>query len=135
MASTGPPRRNSGISGSGGRRRIRADVVTVSGTVSVQAFQALRTAPASAVRPERRAREHLRGGQQADLDRLDDAEVSAAAPQRPEQVRVVVAVHAAQDAVGADELDGQHVVGGEAVAARVERQAAAEQVAHDADVR
>jgi hypothetical protein len=47
----------------------------------------------------------------------------------------VVAVDAAQDAVRGDELDGQHVVGGQAVAAGVERQAAAEQVADDTDVR
>jgi len=43
MATTGTPRRGSGTSGIGGRRRIRADVVTAPGAVWVHARQAWRT--------------------------------------------------------------------------------------------
>jgi hypothetical protein len=47
---------------------------------------------------------------QAELEAGDDAEVAAAAAQRPEQLRVAVSVGAQPPAVGAHDLDGQQVV-------------------------
>src|SRR6185312_11005364 len=73
--------------------------------------------------------------QQLELDRGDDAEVAAAAAQRPEQLRVVLVGGPADLAVGGDDLDRGDVVGGEAVLAGVPAHATAEGVADDADVR
>ena len=71
---------------------------------------------------------------EAELERGDDAEVAAAAAQRPEQLGVVVGVGADELAVGGDELDRGQAVGLQAVAAGEPAHAAAERVAGDADV-
>jgi hypothetical protein len=71
---------------------------------------------------------------EGDLHRGDDAEVAAAAAQRPEQRGVVLGVDAAELAVGGDDLDRQDAVGGQAVLAREPADAATEAVADDADV-
>ena len=72
--------------------------------------------------------------EQPQLQGGDDAEAAAAAAQRPEQVGLVLAVGAAELAVGGHYLDRQHVAGRQAVLAAQEAQAAAEGVTHDADV-
>ena len=72
---------------------------------------------------------------QLELDRRHDAEVAAAAAERPEELGLVLGVDAAQLAVGGHELDRGDAVRGEAVLARVPADAAAERVADDAHVR
>jgi hypothetical protein len=58
------------------------------------------------------------------LERRDDAEVPAAAPQRPEQVLVLAVARSHSAPVGGDDLGGDEVVAGKAEAAG--------QVAHSA---
>jgi hypothetical protein len=69
------------------------------------------------------------------LQRGDDAEVAAAATDRPEQLLVRRRVGAHQGAVSDDHLDGGQAVRGQAELARVPAHAAAEGVAGDAHVR
>ena len=72
---------------------------------------------------------------QLELDRGDDAEVAAAAAQRPEQVGRSRGGRRARGVPSAVTTSiGQHAVGGEAVAAAEPAEAAAERVADDADV-
>ena len=85
-------------------------------------------------REEERAGHDLGDRVEAELERGHDAEVAAATAHGPEQLGVVVGVDAAADAVGRDELDGEHRVGGEAVRAAEPADAAAEGVADHADV-
>ncbi len=85
-------------------------------------------------REEEDAGVDLGDGVQLHLERCDDAEVAAAAPQRPEELCVVVLVDAAQAPVGGDELDRGDAVGGEAELAGVPADAAAQRVAGDAHV-
>ena len=86
-------------------------------------------------REEHDAGVDLADREQVELERGDDAEVAAAAAQRPEELGLVVAVDAAQLAVGGDELDRGDAVRRQAVLAAVPADAAAERVADDADVR
>jgi len=90
-------------------------------------------------RPEDRPGHHGRAeGMQRELERGDDAEVAAAASQRPEQVGVLVGGRPDDADLGGDHLGGEQVVDGEPVLAREEADAAAEGepgdtgVAHDA---
>ena len=69
-----------------------------------------------------------------ELDRGHDAEVAAAAAQRPEQVGWCSASARTRLAVGGDELERGHGVGLQAVLARQPADAAAERVAGDPDV-
>ncbi len=68
-----------------------------------------------------------------ELQPRDDAEVAAAAAERPEQVRVLLGVDAQELAVRRDDLGGEQVVDGHAVLARQEADAAGERDAADAD--
>ena len=86
------------------------------------------------VRPQQHPREDLVVREQRELHRGHDAEVPAAAAQRPEQVGVDVGGRADELRVRRDQLDRGHGVGGEPVAAGEPAQAAAERVADDADV-
>ena len=76
-------------------------------------------------------------GCSANRKRGDDAEVPAAAAQRPEQIGVFVGGRPDDPALGGDDLGGKQVVDGEPVFAHEEAQAAAEGepghagVAHD----
>ena len=89
-----------------------------------------------AIEAEQIARRLDRVGDQAARDHLQrvqavregrrDAEVAAAAAQRPEEVRVGRLGHFAHLAGGVDELDGQQVVGGQAVLGHQPAEAAAE---------
>ena len=83
---------------------------------------------------EHEARVHVGVRVEAELHRGDDAEVAAAAAQRPEELRVVLGGRAHALAGGGDELDRGDAVGREAVLAGQPAQAAAERVADDADV-
>ena len=69
---------------------------------------------------------------QAQLEGGDDAEVAAAAAQRPVQVRVLVGARAHLAAVGEDDLGGDEVVDGHPVAPALVGDAAAERQAGDA---
>ena len=71
---------------------------------------------------------------QAEREPGDDAEVAAAAAERPEQVGVLVAVGGADLAVGGDDLDLLEVVDRPAEAARQVAEPAAEGQAGDADL-
>jgi hypothetical protein len=71
---------------------------------------------------------------QVEVERGDDPVVAAPAPQRPEEVGLVVGVDRAALAVGGDQLDRAHPVAGEAVAAAEPAQPAAQVEAGDADV-
>jgi hypothetical protein len=73
--------------------------------------------------------------EQPHLDRGDDAEVAAAAAQRPEEVGVLARGRPHEAAVGEHHLDRRDGVGGQAVLAADPAEAAAERVAHDPDVR
>ena len=81
-------------------------------------------------RPERRAGDHGVDLVEAELERGDDAEVAAAAAQRPEQVRVLVLARAdplaaRQHDLRADEVvDRQAVLAGEVAEAAAEREPA-----------
>ncbi len=90
-------------------------------------------------RPEDGPRHHGRAeGMQSEPERGDDAEVAAAASQRPEQIRMVVGGRADDAALGDDHLGSQQIVDDEPVFAHEEADAAAEGdpgdagVAHDA---
>ncbi|HWC27071.1 MAG TPA: hypothetical protein VG474_10860 [Solirubrobacteraceae bacterium] len=69
---------------------------------------------------------------QPQLEGRDDPEVAAAAAQRPEQVGVLVGARADLAAVPEDDLGGDEVVDGHAVAAALVRDTAAEREAGDA---
>ena len=85
--------------------------------------------------PEHEAGVDLAQRVELELERGDDAEVAAAAAQRPEQLGIVVRVRADQLAVGGHQLDRGDAVGLQAVAAGEPAHAAAERVAGDADGR
>ena len=86
-------------------------------------------------RPDHHAGDELLDLVQRDLHRDDDSEATAAAAQRPEQLRVLRPVGTQERAVRGDDLDGEHALGREAVLAGEPADAAAERVADDADVR
>ncbi len=85
-------------------------------------------------REEHGAGEDLGDRVDPELERRDDAEVTASAAHGPEQLRVVLGVDPAEHAVGGDEFDGDHGVGGQAVRAAEPAHATAEGVPEHADV-
>ena len=85
-------------------------------------------------REEENARVDLADGEQVELERRDDAEVAAAAAQRPEQLGLVVAIGPQEPAIRGHELDRRHAARGQAELAGVPAHSAAERVAGDADV-
>ena len=105
-----------------------------SGTVSVHSSQALEHLLRPLDREEEDARVHLGDREEPQLDRGHDREAAAAAADRPEELRVVVRVDAADTAVGVDDLGREDRVRGEAVLAGEPAEAAAERVAENADV-
>ena len=86
-------------------------------------------------RPEHRSGEDVGAdGMQPEPERGDDAEVPAAASQRPEQVGVIVGRRPDDLTVGGDHLGFHEVVDGESVLAHEPADAAAEGEAADAGV-
>ena len=83
-------------------------------------------------RPERRPRVHRSHRMRAELERRDDAEVAAAAAQRPEQVGVLRLVCRDDAAVGQHDVGRQQVVDRQPVLAGEVADAAAERQAADA---
>ena len=84
-------------------------------------------------RPHRRAGDDGRSDRvRAELELRDDAEVPAAAAQRPEQLRVLVGARVHPRAVGQHHLGADEAVDGEAEAAREVADAAAEREPADA---
>ena len=71
---------------------------------------------------------------QSEPERGDDAEVAAAAAQRPEQIGVLVGGRPDDAALGGDHVGGKQVVDGEPVLAHEEADAAAEGEPGDAGV-
>ena len=91
---------------------------------------------ASAIaREEDHSAEHGVDGLQLILEGRHDAEISAAAAQGPEQVRVFIGAGADEFAVGGHDLEGSNVVDGEAVLSDQPAGAAAERQARDPSVR
>jgi hypothetical protein len=86
-------------------------------------------------RPEQHAGVDLGNREEGELECGRDPERAAAAAEGPEELRLVVAVGAHESGVRVDELDGDDAVRGQAVHARQPRDASAECVADDADVR
>ena len=72
---------------------------------------------------------------QLELERGRDAEVSATAPQRPEQVAMLARTRGNDLTIRRYQVDRQHVVAREAVLAHEPAQAAAEGQAADARIR
>ena len=68
-------------------------------------------------RIEHAAAKHGTELMQAILERRDDAEIAAAAAHAPEQIRVLLLARLEQSAVRGDNVDGNHVVAGQAVLA------------------
>ena len=85
-------------------------------------------------RPGQQAAEDGRGAVQPDLERGDDREAAAAAPQRPEGLGVAVGGDARAAAVPVDDLGGEDRAGARPEGAGERADAAAEAVAGDADV-
>src|SRR5262245_63446936 len=67
-----------------------------------------------------------------ELERGHDAEIAAAAPQRPEQVRVLSSAHVQELAVGRDDVSREQIVDGQSELARGPAEAAAQREAGDA---
>ena len=86
-------------------------------------------------RPDEPAGVHRLDGVEAELDRRDDPEAAAAAAEGPEQVGLRLRVGAHHLAGGRHELEGRDRVARQPVAAAEPAHAAAEGIAHDADVR
>ena len=119
ITTTERPDRNGGSSGSGGKCMMPDDVVTSSGARRGPA-RARRAAPrrARSYGPQQHARVDLAVREQRELHRGHDAEVAAAAAQRPEQVRVHGRRRARTSAPSAVTSSiAVHAVGGEAVLA------------------
>ena len=103
------PLRNGGSSGSGGKLITRIEVVTESGGSRVHSAQAREHLGRALAVPEQHA--GVRGrriGIRSSSIGDDDAEVAAAAANRPEQVGVGVGICPHQGAVGGDDVDGAH---------------------------
>ena len=128
------PRSGSGMSGIGGSISSRPTVVIDSGIRGASRCQAAQHLGCPLDRPEHRAGVDLGDRVEPELDGGDDAEVAAAAAQRPEQGRLGVGVGAHQLAVGGDHLDRGDAVGGDAVGAAEPAEPAAERVADHAHV-
>jgi len=86
-------------------------------------------------RPEEAAGVDLGVWVQGELQCGDGSEVAAAPADRPEEVRLVVRVHAEVPPVGSHELGREHAVRGEAVSSDHPAEASAERVPDDTGVR
>ena len=128
------PRSDSGTSGSSGTLTMRSAVVASSGVPVAQRVQRSSTSGARGGVPDHHSGVRLPDLVQGELQGRHDAEVPAAAAQRPEQVRLVVGVCAHLVTVGRDQLDRGDVVGLHPELACVPPDAAAEAVADDPDV-
>ena len=110
------------------------DVVPSSGSSADQcASRSMTVGRVRAVEP-RRAAVEPRLVDQVELDRRDDAEHPLAAAQGEEELRVLGRRDPPQHAVAGDDLDGAHLVDGEAVGAGHRPEPAAGGVADDPDV-
>ena len=132
-ATTGWPCRCSGTNSSGGPVRNAAAVASFSEAPSAMARYACSTSSPDSAPHSEQARVHDRADVvQLELERRRDAEVAAAAVQRPEQIGVRVLARRDLLAVGEDEVDRDEVVAREAVLALEPTRAAAERQSGDA---
>jgi hypothetical protein len=81
---------------------------------------------------EHRSTGDFRVGQKPDLDRGDDGVATTAAPERVEQVAMVVLVHATNHSVRCDDFERAYVIDRQTVTTAIEGQPSAEQVPDDA---
>ena len=81
-----PPRRNSGISGSGGTCSRRPTLISSSGATWRQLVPGAEHLAGALPRPQQHARVHLGDRVEAELQRRDRREAAAAAAQRPEEL-------------------------------------------------
>ena len=129
----------SGIAGSGGMVPSLTTVPELVGCFGGEVPVEAQHVGGVVGRPENGSGHHGRADRvQRELERGDDAEVAAAASQRPEQIGVFVGGRPDDAALGGDHLGGQKVVDGEPVFAHEKADAAAKRepgdtgVAHDA---
>ena len=127
---TGRPCSSAGRNGIGGAGMTLAIVESSSGAASAAATKPAITRPSpGGPASRRRSRRPL----QPELKPRHDAEVAAAAADRPEEVRVAARRPRGRLAVGGDHLGGEQVVDRQAVLADEEADAAAQRDAADAD--
>ena len=132
----GVPCADSGSQGAGGALRRIATSVSSRGADSVTWRKASRTAFGLRRRPGDRPAGDLRPDLvETERELGHDAEVAAAAPQRPEQLGVLVARRAGDRSVGQHDLDPLEVVDGPTEAASQVAEAATERQAGDAGER
>ena len=118
IATAGLPRSAAGMSSSSGALRNTNASESSSGASTITSRKSAQQLAGAIGGMQHEPAEHLRADRvQRELDRGDDAEVAAAAAQRPEQVGVLVGGGADELAARGHELDGEHVVGREAVLA------------------
>ncbi|MEZ5531081.1 MAG: hypothetical protein R3E69_01740 [Steroidobacteraceae bacterium] len=112
---------------------IRVDVVAGGhGVIGVGAQDTLRLRERKDQRP---AEQDRRRGVQAELERGDDTEIAAAAPQCPVKIGVFGGARTHEPAVGGHQIGGQQVVAGEAELAGEAPESAAEREARDTGMR
>ena len=132
----GTPCSGSGIHGAAGARRTFSTVVSSSGACRRPPAVDLHHLGTALEREEHRSREHRRSDRvRSEAERRDHAEVAAAAPESPEQVRVVVLARGGELPVGRDDVGPHEVVDVQAVLAGEPPDPAAEGETGDARVR
>ena len=130
-ASDSSPTRSAGMNGRGGRPIRNEIVVSSSGALEATGTRARRTSLVG--RHEERAAEDLTDRVQLVLEPGDDAEVPAAAADRPEEIGVRGLARDDLPAIGGDHLDSLERIDGEAVLAHQPADTAAQCQAADAD--
>src|SRR5215218_9888774 len=118
----------------GGIRMTAIDVLTSSGSVGAHWRNRCSSAGASSPAKKMPPPNSEGTGTSSNSSAVTMPKFALATPDGPEQLGLGVGGDAAQPAVGGDDLDRLDVVGGEAVLAAEGAHAAAERVAHHADV-
>ena len=131
-ATKGSPTRSSGTNGSGGAIWKAGKPPYSRGASAMKSRKCASRAGPSDELEEHRPAVDVADRVQPEGELGDDAEVAAAAAERPEQVRVLLLARGDDGAVGRDDLGGQQVVAGQAVAAAEVADAAAEGQSADA---
>ena len=124
---------SSGKSGTGGTVSVAKNPFTARGAAGRKSPVPAQDLRELLDRPHRRAGDDGRSDRvRAELELRDDAEVPAAAAQRPEQLRVLVGARVHLRAVGQHDVGADEAVDGQAEAAREVADAAAEREPADA---
>src|SRR5581483_3926344 len=132
-SSSGSPTSSGGTNGSGGASRTLAITDSSSAAASASATKSERVSGvAGSARHPARVRVHR---VQSVVEAGDDAEVAAAPADRPEEIRMAVAVDLEDAAVGGDDLGAEQVVDRQTVLAREVAGTAADRQPADPDGR